>query len=109
MFCAGDFAMLLKAGMPWKQALCYNLLSSVLALLGTGAGILLGTVSNHLTSWLFSATAGIDLYVALVVMAPELSTRHHPRQNWAGILLQTTGATIPAASKIQMNSTEGSD
>jgi len=87
----GDFAMLLRAGMPWKQALCYNLLSSVLALLGTAAGILLGTLSNQLTSWLFSATAGIDLYVALVVMAPELSTRHAPRQNWAGLLLHTTG------------------
>ena len=101
--------MLLRAGMPWKQALCYNLLSSVLALLGTAAGILLGTVSSQLTSWLFSATAGIDLYVALVVMAPELSTRHAPRQNWAGLLLHTTGTIIPAASKIQLNSPERSD
>ena len=97
--------MLLKAGMTWKQALFYNLLSSVLALLGMGAGILMGTVSS-ITPWVFSATAGIFLYVALVDMAPELSTGlTHPlsqeRQGgqWASLALQTAG-TILSSSEI---------
>ena len=61
----GDFAMLLKAGMSVKQAIFYNLLSSVLAYVGMVTGILLGQISD-ITPWIFSATAGIFLYVALV-------------------------------------------
>ena len=61
----GDFAMLLKAGMSVKQAIFYNLLSSVLAYVGMVTGILLGQISD-VTPWIFSATAGIFLYVALV-------------------------------------------
>ena len=62
---AGDFAMLLKAGMSIKQAIFYNVLSSVLAFIG------MVTV----TPWVFTATAGI-LYVALVDMVPELTSGH---------------------------------
>ena len=62
----GDFAMLLKAGMSVKQAIFYNLLSSVLAYVGMVTGILLGKISD-VTPWIFSATAGIFLYVALVM------------------------------------------
>jgi hypothetical protein len=38
----GDFAMLLKAGMSIKQALTYNIISSVLCILGNVLGIWLG-------------------------------------------------------------------
>jgi len=66
----GDFAMLLKAGMTIKQAVFYNVLSSVLAFIGMVIGLLLGTIHNF-SSWMFTATAGIFLYVALVDMMPE--------------------------------------
>ena len=70
--------MLLKAGMSVKQAIFYNLLSSVLAYVGMVTGILLGQISD-VTPWIFAATAGIFLYVALVDMMPELSSGHaHP-------------------------------
>ena len=57
--------MLLKAGMSEKQAIFYNLLSSVLSYIGMVAGLLLGQIAD-VTPWIFSATAGIFLYVALV-------------------------------------------
>ena len=68
----GDFAMLLKAGMSVKQAIFYNLLSSVLAYVGMVTGILLGQISD-VTPWIFSATAGIFLYVALVTFVTNPS------------------------------------
>ena len=41
-------------------------------------GLLLGNVENW-SSWIFCATAGIFLYVALVDMVPELNSGHnHP-------------------------------
>ena len=78
MFCVeclfpGDFAMLLKAGMSVKQAIFYNLLSSVLAYVGMVTGILLGQISD-VTPWIFSATAGIFLYVALVILVTNQSS-----------------------------------
>ncbi|XP_018340535.1 PREDICTED: zinc transporter foi-like isoform X2 [Trachymyrmex septentrionalis] len=71
----GDFAVLLKAGMSTKQAVFYNLLSSVLCLLGMIGGILLGSTSDA-TSWIFAVAAGIFIYIALVDMIPELSSSH---------------------------------
>ncbi|XP_040578883.1 zinc transporter foi [Lepeophtheirus salmonis] len=74
----GDFAMLLKAGMSFKQAVFYNFISSVLAFIGMIAGILLGNL-EAVAPWIFMVTAGIFLYVALVDMIPELNSGHaHP-------------------------------
>jgi len=94
----GDFAMLLKAGMTIKQAVFYNVLSSVLAFIGMVVGLLLGTIHNF-SAWMFTATAGIFLYVALVDMMPELSSGHsHPissskqkEAHWLGLTLQVLG------------------
>ena len=65
-FCSGDFAMLLKAGMSVRQAIFYNILSSILSFIGMATGILLGGISD-VTPWIFSATAGIFLYVVNVL------------------------------------------
>jgi len=97
----GDFAMLLKAGMTIKQAVFYNVLSSILAFIGMVVGLLLGTINNF-SPWMFTATAGIFLYVALVDMMPELSSGHaHPiskdkqhEGHWLEIVLQLLGMSI---------------
>jgi zinc transporter 10 len=93
--------MLLKAGMILKQAVFYNVLSSILAFIGMVVGLLLGTINNF-SPWMFTATAGIFLYVALVDMMPELSSGHsHPissgkqqEGHWVEILLQVLGMAI---------------
>ncbi|OXU22795.1 hypothetical protein TSAR_002041 [Trichomalopsis sarcophagae] len=71
----GDFAVLLKAGMSAKQAVFYNLLSSILCLFGMVFGVLLGATPAA-SSWMFAAAAGIFIYIALVDMIPELSSNH---------------------------------
>ena len=92
--------MLLKAGMTIKQAVFYNVLSSVLACVGMVAGLLLGTIHTF-SAWMFTATAGIFLYVALVDMIPELSSGHaHPLQaeqqdgDLVGLVLQLLGMSL---------------
>ena len=98
---SGDFAMLLKAGMTIKQAVFYNVLSSILAGIGMVVGLLLGTINNF-SPWIFTATAGIFLYVALVDMMPELSSGHaHPiskdkqhEGHWLEIVLQVLGMSM---------------
>ncbi|XP_011268005.1 zinc transporter foi isoform X2 [Camponotus floridanus] len=71
----GDFAVLLRAGMSIKQAIFYNVLSSVLCLFGMIFGVSLGSTPAA-TNWLFAAAAGIFIYIALVDMIPELSSSH---------------------------------
>lgn len=71
----GDFAVLLKAGMTARQAVFYNMLSSVLCLFGMVLGVIVGNNDNA-SSWLFACAAGMFLYIALVDMIPELTTSH---------------------------------
>ena len=93
--------MLLKAGMTLKQAVFYNVLSSILAFIGMVVGLLLGTINNF-NPWIFTATAGIFLYVALVDMLPELSSGHaHPissnkqkEGHWLEMVLQVVGMSM---------------
>lgn len=71
----GDFAVLLKAGMSPKQAVFYNLLSSILCLFGMVIGLVLGQNSSA-TSWVFALAGGLFLYIGLVDMIPELTSGH---------------------------------
>ncbi|XP_017752577.1 PREDICTED: zinc transporter foi-like [Eufriesea mexicana] len=83
----GDFAVLLKAGMSAKQAVFYNLLSSILCLFGMIFGVLLGS-TPAISSWMFAAAAGMFIYIALVDMIPELSSSHSAERSsqWQCIL-----------------------
>jgi len=97
----GDFAMLLKTGMSFKKAVFYNVVSSVLAFIGMVIGLVLGNIEDF-SGWMFAATAGVFLYVALVDMMPELTSGHtHPlsKENqkesmMANILCQISGMSL---------------
>ncbi|XP_045508330.1 zinc transporter foi isoform X2 [Colias croceus] len=86
----GDFAVLLKAGMSVKRAVCYNILSSALCLAGMVCGVLAGHAPSA-TRWLFAAAAGMFLYIALVDMMPELSTSHSKEGTLCQCFLQLMG------------------
>ena len=68
----GDFAILLKSGMTIKQAIVYNLVSTVLAYVGLALGIVAGTgeLGRHI---ILSMTAGLFLYISLVDMMKEIT------------------------------------
>ncbi|XP_063698679.1 zinc transporter foi [Culicoides brevitarsis] len=71
----GDFAVLLKAGMSAKQAVFYNILSSILSFFGMVVGIIVGDTPEA-SAWIFAVAAGMFLYIALVDMIPELTSSH---------------------------------
>lgn len=89
----GDFAMLLKAGMSMKQALYYNLISSVLCFLGSTFGVILGNAPNA-SSWVFAVAAGMFIYIALVDMIPELSAAHEDEGNLVQCFLHFGGLLL---------------
>lgn len=63
----GDFAVLLKAGMSAKQAVYYNILSSILSFFGMCFGIMIGDTPEA-SQWIFAVAAGLFIYIALVDM-----------------------------------------
>jgi zinc transporter ZupT len=63
----GDFAVLLKAGMPVKQAIFYNIISSILSFIGMCMGIMFGDTPET-SQWVFAIAAGLFIYIALVDM-----------------------------------------
>lgn len=70
-FFAGDFAVLLTAGMSVKMALLANLLSAMSCYLGLAIGISVGQHAD-IRFWIFAIAAGMFLYVALVDMVRNL-------------------------------------
>lgn len=69
----GDFAVLLRSGMSIKRALYYNLLSSVLSLMGMAVGIWLAEDHESTSQWIYAATAGTFFYIALADLVPEIN------------------------------------
>lgn len=67
VFIAGDFAVLLNAGMKVKKAVLYNFLSACMCYLGLIVGIFLGEMASTHT-WVFAFAGGMFLYIALVDM-----------------------------------------
>ena len=71
-FCvAGDFAVLLRAGMSVKQAIVYNCVSSVLCFVGMLVGVAIGNIHNA-SLWVFAGVAGMFLYISMVDMVSHL-------------------------------------
>lgn len=90
----GDFAVLLKAGMSARDAVYYNLLSSILSFIGMLIGIVIGH-QPEASAWVFAVAAGLFLYIALVDMIPELTSAHgaEDRCKTSEFLLQFFGMT----------------
>ena len=63
--------MLLRTGMSVKQAIVYNVVSSVLCFIGMAIGVALGNV-NDATVWIFACVGGLFIYIALVDMVSGL-------------------------------------
>lgn len=61
----GDFAVLIKSGMSFRSAVIVNFAEAMPAYIGLLSGLTVSTI-DHMKEWIFSLTAGIFLYIALV-------------------------------------------
>ncbi|XP_022106841.1 zinc transporter ZIP12-like [Acanthaster planci] len=68
----GDFAVMLRNGVSFRKAMVCSLLSNLAGFAGLYAGLLLGS-ENVVQRWIFAATAGMFLYIALVSLVPEMN------------------------------------
>ena len=71
VFLAGDFAVLLTAGMSVKMALLANFLSACSCYVGLVIGIAVGQQTDA-RLWIFAIAGGMFIYVALVDMVGKL-------------------------------------
>ncbi|KAI3388491.1 hypothetical protein SNEBB_002831 [Seison nebaliae] len=92
----GNFAVLLRAGMTFRNAVFYNLISSFLCLLGVICGVLLGQIGNA-SQWIFPFIAGTFFYIALVDMLPELRNALSEQRRILYFILQNIGLYIGAS------------
>lgn len=92
----GDFAVLIKSGMPIKRAVLYNTLSSILCLLGATTGVFIGKID---VGWVSALIAGMFLYISLVDMVPQLDC--YPTQpahkRALKLLIQLSGIALGVA------------
>lgn len=86
----GDFALLLKTGVSIKRALIFNIISSVLSLIGMAVGLFIAGIHTSVVRWIYAGTAGTFLYIALADLVPELG-KDVDQPTVKGILVQVCG------------------
>ncbi|KAK4308023.1 hypothetical protein Pmani_020253 [Petrolisthes manimaculis] len=93
----GDFALLFEMGMDLRQALKMMAMLWIFSLLGVIMGVLLGSIPTA-SPWIYSFTAGVFIYLALVDLLSELSvSRGEKRSAGAQMLIQGLGMFTGAA------------
>lgn len=68
----GDFSILIHGGLSVKKALSFNLLASLMAVLGAVVTLLIGKQFESFASFLLPVTAGGFIYIAGPDLIPEL-------------------------------------
>ncbi|XP_064105493.1 zinc transporter ZIP6-like [Macrobrachium nipponense] len=87
----GDFALLFEMGMKLRQAVKMMILLWLLSLAGLVIGVMLGSIQTA-SPWIYSFTAGVFIYLALVDLLSELSVRPGEKRGVLGqMLLQVLG------------------
>ncbi|XP_017483217.1 PREDICTED: zinc transporter ZIP6 [Rhagoletis zephyria] len=69
----GDFALLLQTGVSLRRAVYLNIVSSVLSFVGMAIGLFIAGAHGNMTQWIYAATAGSFLYIALADLVPAMS------------------------------------
>lgn len=88
----GDFALLISTGVSMKRAMYYNIISSVLSIIGMVIGLVIATIQTSFVRWIYSATAGSFLYIAFADLIPELN--RDGRDNIKLVLIQVVGIAL---------------
>lgn len=87
----GDFALLLQTGVNIRKALFLNVVSSILSFIGMAVGLLIASVHTSLVRWIYAATAGSFLYIALADLIPEMGKGV---RTFKSFLVQVSGISL---------------
>lgn len=90
----GDFAVLIHGGLPVKKAILFNLLTSLAAIVGAVAVLIVGSHLKGYADWLLPIAAANFLYIALANLLPELAHVRNRRQSFIQILLVIFGLAL---------------
>ncbi|RNA44831.1 zinc transporter ZIP4 [Brachionus plicatilis] len=75
----GTYAVLMKSGFSFWQALIFNLITALSCLIGFYVGVSVSD-EEEARKWIFTITAGMFLYIALVDLLPSVMTSK--KWNW---------------------------
>lgn len=93
----GDFAILIHAGLKPRRALLLNLLSSMAALLGAAAALLLAKAFAGFEHILVAVTAGGFIYIASTDLLPELHKEPEAGKSLVQLLGIVAGVAVMAS------------
>ncbi len=90
----GEFAVLVHGGFSRKKALLLNLLSALIAILGAGLALWLGSFVSNLTDVLIPLAAGGFIYIAGSDLIPELHREMKISKSLLQVLLVGLGILV---------------
>jgi zinc and cadmium transporter len=95
----GDFGVLVHGGLSVGQAIFWNFVSALAAVVGAVAVLLLGARANGTTMGLLPVAAGAFLYIALAQLVPELNADQRGlRASVVQIVLVAVGIGVMVAA-----------
>lgn len=92
----GDFGILVHSGLRPRKALALNLLSSLAAIIGGMAVLVLGSIAG-VEAWLLPFSAGAFVYIASTDLIPELHKEPEPGKSLLQLLALSSGVLVMAA------------
>jgi zinc and cadmium transporter len=96
----GDFGVLVYAGLDSKRALFYNLLSGLIAVLGTISALILNKYIGNITAFLLPFAAGNFIYISGTDLVPELHNDKNISTSLIQLLLMILGVVLLLFIKI---------
>ena len=79
----GDFGVLVHGGFSRKQAIMFNFITALTAILGAVLALILFDYVGNLTKFLLPFTAGGFIYIAASDLIPEI---HQEKRPWRSLL-----------------------
>ena len=90
----GDFGVLLHSGYKPLQAIKYNLLSALTAIIGAVVALLIGSQATSFIHYAIPITAGGFIYIALSGLVPELHKEESLLKSTIQLLAMIAGVGI---------------
>lgn len=89
----GDFALLLQTGVSIRKAVVFNIISSVLSVIGMIVGLAVAGANATMVRWIYAGTAGTFLYIGFADLVPEMrrESLSGERKRFGSVLIDVIG------------------